>query len=159
MAIALQDGVIVWQKVKQALVGANPASQAAFRVLREYLATQGGNPQLQFVPFTAAQIVTNGGYSPDVDACNVYGVYAKGARTSGTTQAFFQLFNQTDNTASTTLILYGTQFAAAGQQVATIWPTGLPFSTELTIACDTTVAGATESSAADAANGFVLVGA
>ena len=159
MAIALQDGVQVWQKVKQALVNANPASQAAFRVLREYLATQGGNPQLQFIPFTAAQAVTAGGYSPDVDACTVYGVYVKGARTSGTTSAFFQVFAQADNTASTSLIIFGTRFKAAGQSVAAVFPSGLACETELTVAFDTTVAGDTESSAADAGNGFVLIGA
>lgn len=159
MALSLQDGVQVWQKVKNALAGANPAHVAAFRVLREYLATQGGNPQLSFLPYTAAQITTGGGVALTDAACTLYGVYGKGARTSGTTQAFFQLFNQADNTASTTLILYGTQLNAAGQSFAATFPTGIPFSTSLTAASDTTVAGATESSAADACNGFVIVGA
>lgn len=159
MAIALQDGVLVWQKVKNALVGANPAHQNAFRVLREYLATQGGNPQLQFVPYSAELITTNAGYSPDVDAATLYGVYGKGRRTSGTTKAFFQLFAQADNTASTTLIIYGTRLAVTGQSFAATFPTGIAFETELTVACDTTVAGDTESSAADACDGFVLIGA
>lgn len=161
MALSLQDGVQVWQKVKNALTvgNANPGIQNAFRVLREYLATQGGNPQLQFIPYTAAGITTNGGFAATDAACTVYGVYGKGARTTGTTQAFFQLFNQADNTASTTLILYLTQLAAAGQSFGAVFPTGIAFSTSVTVASDTTVAGATESAAADACNGFVLVGA
>jgi len=159
MAIALQDGGLVWQKVKQALVGANPGSQNAFRVLREYLATQGGNPQLQIVPYSAELITTAAGYSPDVDACTIYGVYGKGRRTTGTTSSFFQLFAQADNTASTSLIIFGTRFKATGQQFASVFPTGLACETELTIAADTTVAGDTESSAADACDGFVLIGA
>ncbi len=159
MALSTQDGVLVWQKVAKALLGANPAQAAAFRDLKNYITTQGGNPQLQFVPFTAAQIVTAGGFAAADVACTVYGVYGKGARTSGTTAAFFQLFAQADNTASTTLITYGTRFMAAGQSFAAVFPSGLAHETALTIAADTTVAGATESSAADACNGFVIIGA
>jgi hypothetical protein len=159
MAIALQDGVLVWQKVAKALANANPASQKAFYDLKTYLTTQGQNPQLQFVPFTAAQITTAGGYSPDVDACTIYGVYGKARRTTGTTASFIQLFNQADNTASTTLITFVNRVNAVGQQFAAIFPTGYPHTTELTIAADTTVAGDTESSSADAVDGFVIVGA
>ena len=37
MALTVQDGVLVWQKVSKALLGANPASQAAFRDLKNYI--------------------------------------------------------------------------------------------------------------------------
>ncbi len=158
MAIALQDGLYVWLKVSKALAGANPGVSQPFREFKTYVATQLGNPQLQFVPYTAAQITTAGGYSPDVDACKVYAVYGKGARTTGTTAAYFQLFDQADNTASTTLITFETRLNAVGQLFAALWPAGMPHATDLTIASDTTVAGATESDAADAANGFVIIG-
>ena len=158
MAIALQDGVQVWQKVKQALVGANPTNQAAFRVLREYLATQGQNPQLQFIPFSAAQIVTNGGYSPDVDACTVYGFYVKGRRTTGTTASFIALHAATDNSATTTTIATS-RFKVTGQSFAMVFPAGLACETELTVSAATTVGGPTESAEADAGDGFVLIGA
>src|SRR5882724_8559266 len=102
MAIALQDGLYVWQKVAKALAGANPGIAQPFRELKTYIATQLGNPQLQFVPFTAAQIVTNLGYSPDVDANTIYAVYAKGSRTTGTTASFFAIHAATDNSATTT---------------------------------------------------------
>jgi hypothetical protein len=158
MAIALQDGVLVWQKVAKALAGANPASASAFRELKTYIVTQGQNPQLQFVPFTAEQIVTNGGYSPDVDANTIYGIYLKGRRTTGTTSSFVSLHAATDNSATTTT-LDTFRFKAAGQSVAVVHPTGLACETELTVSAATAVGGATESSAADAADGFVVIGA
>jgi hypothetical protein len=158
MALSLQDGVQVWQKVKQGLVNANPASQAAFRVLREYLATQGGNPQLQYIPYTAAQIVTNTGFQAADAACTVFGVYGNGARTSGTTAAFFALHAAADNAATTTTI-FTTRLKVTGQSFAAIFPFGLACETALTPSCATAVGGATESSAADACNGFVLIGA
>lgn len=158
MAIALQDGVLVWQKVAKALASANPAHAAAFRELRVYIATQGQNPQLQFVPYTAEQIVTDGGYSPDVDANTIYGFYAKGRRTSGTTSSFVALHAATSNAATTTTLVTS-RFKAAGQAFAYISAPGLACETELTVAAATAVGGATESSAADAADGFVLIGA
>ncbi len=160
MAIALQDGLFVWQKVAKALTNANPGISQPFRELKTYLATQGGNPQLQFIPFTAEQIVTAGGYSPDVDACTIYGVYGKARRTSATTNAYFQLFDQTDNTASTTLITFVHRINLTGDAWGAVFPGGFyKHATELTIAADDTVAGATESTAALAADGFVIIGA
>jgi hypothetical protein len=158
MAIALQDGVLVWQKVAKALAGANPGVSQPFREFKTYIATQLGNPQLQFVPFTAEQIVTNGGYSPDVDASTLYAVYAKGRRTTGTTSAFFAVHAATDNSATTSTIMTS-RFKAVGQVFAYLSPSGIAVETELTVSAATAVGGATESSAADAADGFVLIGA
>lgn len=158
MALSVQDGVQVWTKVRQALAGANPASQAAFRVLREYMATQGGNPQLQFIPYTAAQAVTNGGTSLVGGACTLYGWYFKGARTSGTTASFQAIHDAADNSATTTTIDTA-RLKATGEQGAVIHPTGVALATDAVISAATAVGGATESSAADASNGFIIVGA
>ncbi len=158
MAIALQDGLYVWLKVAKALAGANPANAAAFRELKTYIATQGGNPQLQFVPFTAEQITTNHGYSPDVDANTLYGVYLKGRRTSGTTSSFVTVHAATTGDASTTSVVTF-RFKAVGQSYALVAPTGIAIETELAIEADTAVAGGTESTTADAADGFVVIGA
>lgn len=158
MALSLQDGVSVWQKVKNALVGANPATQNAFRVLREYLATQGGNPQLQFIPYTAAQVTTDTGFQAADVACTVYGVYGVGARTTGTTAAFFALHAAATNGATTTTI-FTQRFKAVSQSFGAVFPLGLACETALTPSCATAVGGATESAAADACNGFVLIGA
>jgi hypothetical protein len=125
MALSLQDGGLVWQKVAKALTGASPAQAAAFRELKTYLVTQGGNPQLQFVPFTAELLVTNGGFPAADVASTVYAVYAKGRRTTGTTSSFFQVFAAALNTATTTLIIALSRFKAVGQSYVGIWPAGL----------------------------------
>ena len=158
MALTVQDGTLVWQKVKNALVGANPAAQNAFRDLRVYLATQGGNPQLQFIPYAAEDIVTNTGMQAVTEACTLYGVYAKGRRTSGTTSSFFAVHAAADNAATTTTILTE-RFKAVSQAFSAVFPTGIAVETALTLSAATAVGGATESSAADAADGFILVGA
>lgn len=159
MANALQDGIFVWQKVAKALAGANPGISQPFRELKTYIATQLGNPQLQFIPFTAEQIVTAGGFAALDVPGTLYAVYAKGRRTSGTTSAFFQVFAQANNTASTTLIVLLNRFKAAGQSFGYVNPAGLAIETAITLASDTTVAGDTESSAADACDGFIVIGA
>ncbi len=158
MALTVQSGVQVWQKVKNALVGANPAHQNAFRVLREYLATQGGNPDLQFIPYTAAQAIVNLGTSLVGGACTLYGFYGKGARTTGTTAAFAALHDAADNSATTTTIVTA-KLNLTGQSFAIVEPTGFIVATDVVVSCATAVGGAVESAAADAMNGFVIVGA
>lgn len=158
MAISLQNSQLVWQKVAKALAGASPAAQEAFRNLKTYIATQGGNPQLQFVPFSAEQITTDGGYTPVVGTALVYGWYAKARRSSGTTAAFMSLHDATTNGATTTTIDTA-KFNLTGQDAFGIHSIGFRLGTDLTVACATAVGGATESSAADAADGFVIVGA
>jgi hypothetical protein len=158
MALTVQSGVQVWQKVKNALVGANPAHQNAFRVLREYLATQGGNPDLQFIPYTAAQAVTDGGTSLVGGACTLYAFYGKGARTTGTTAAFAALHDASTNGATTTTVVTA-KLNLTGQSFAILEPTGFIIATDVVVSSATAVGGATESAAADAMNGFVIVGA
>lgn len=158
MAFSGQDGVLVWQKVAKALAGANPAHAAAFRELRVYIATQGQNPQLQFAPYTAEQAVTNLGTDLIGGACTVYGIYAKGRRTSGTTSSFLAVHAAATNGATTTTLVTS-RFKASGQAFAYVSAAGIACETGCTISAADAVGGATESSAADAADGFVLVGA
>jgi hypothetical protein len=158
MALTVQSGVQVWQKVKNALVGANPAHQNAFRVLREYMATQGGNPDLQFIPYTAAQATTNLGTSLVGGACTLYGWYGKGARTTGTTAAFEALHDASDNSATTTTVVTS-KLNLTGQSFAVVEPTGFIIATDVVVSSATAVGGATESSAANSSNGFIIVGA
>jgi hypothetical protein len=156
MAIALEGPNQVWQRVNNMLQGASPEAKAAFKSLKQWLSTQKGNPKLQLVQFAAEDIVTNLGYSPDVDAALIYGVYMKGRRTSGTTAAFAAIHDATDNSATTTTVLTQ-KFNLTGQEFVAINPVGFRLTTELTVSCATAVGGATESSAADACDGFVII--
>lgn len=158
MALVTENANLVWQKAKAALMNANPASQNAFLALKMYLATQKRNPDLQFIAFTAEQAVTNNGTDMIGAASTLYGWYANGRRTSGTTSSFLALHAAADNTATTTTLVTS-RFKVLGQAFSYINPFGLACETGMTISAATTVGGATESSAADAADGFVIVGA
>lgn len=165
MAIATANANLARQKAYNAVYGqgtttlpVSPFHFYALKALFLHLAANKGNPDLQFIPYSAAQITTNGGYSPDIDAALIYAWYVKGVRTSGTTAAFVALHDATDNSATTTTVLT-TKLNATGQSALSVYPDGFRLATELTISSATAVGGATESSAADAAVGFVIVAA
>lgn len=158
MAFSGSDGVLVWQKVSKALLGANPQAQAAFRDLKNYMVTQGGNPQLQFATYTTTQATTNNGTDLIGGACTLYGWYGKAARSSGTTASFMALHDAADNSATTTTVVTR-KINLTGQQFAYTDAFGHACATGLTVSAATAVGGSTESSAADACNGFVIVGA
>lgn len=157
MALSTESSNLVWQKVKVALLDASPAIQNAFLDLKMYLATQGGNPNLQFIPFSEAQSIVNLGTDLVGGASTLYGCYAKAVRTTGTTAAFFSINAAADNSATTATILTQ-RFKATGQKVCAIYPTGVAVETGLTVSSATTVGGATESTTPDGVAGFVVVG-
>lgn len=157
MALAVQNPQLVWSKVKKHLANAKPASQLAFKGLREYLTTQGGNPDLQLVTFSEAQAIVNLGTDLIGGACTVYGWFGKATRTSGTTSAFLALHAAADNSATTTTLITQ-RIKAAGQEFAWTSGTGIAAETGLTISSATAVGGATESTTPDGADGFVIVG-
>ena len=160
MAIALESQSNVWRKVEAYFNShdggsASPAAVNAFRALKAYLVSTANATQLQFVPFSAAQIVVNLGYSPDVDSCQVYGWYAKNTGGSDGTDSFIALHNAANNaSAGITLGLIQDD----DREIIQIYPQGLDFATELTVSGATTAFGATESAEADAADGFVILG-
>lgn len=158
MALVLEDGAKVWRKVDQALTNAGPEAQRTFKGLRDFLVQQKGNPTLQFLPFSAAQAIAAGGTDLVGAASTVYGWYAKAARTTGTTSSFLALHAAADNTATTTTLVTD-RIKLTGQRFSYVTGFGLAAETGLTISAATAVGGATESAEADAANGFVIVGA
>lgn len=160
MALTTESGNKVWQKVKNHLsaVNANPEAQNVFLGVKAYLAQQKRNPDLQFIPFTAEQAVTNNGTSLVGGACTLYGIYAKGRRTTGTTSSFLAIHDAADNNASTTTIVTS-RFKAISQEFQWVSGVGLALATDAVISAATAVGGATESSTADAADGFIIVGA
>ncbi len=175
--VVTQSGNLVWQKVKNAITVANPvlaagtnpptgqpgATIAAFRGflegLKYHLAQQKRNIDLQFIPFAAEDAIANLGYNPiTTGAGTLYGAYVRGRRTSATTKSFFQVFDANDNATSTATIITG-MFNLKGQEFVWFDASGnTKFATGLTIAFDTAVEGATESTAALSGDGFVIVG-
>jgi hypothetical protein len=169
MALTTQSANLVRQKAYAAVYGAgtgtttNSISPGHFYEVKAFflhLAANKGNPDLAFVPYAAEDITTNGGFAPTNAAAagTLYMWFGKARRTSGTTASFQQIFDGTDNTTSTATI--ATQLInKTGQQFLFSYPNGFPLATGLVIAADTAVAGATESTAADATDGFVIYGA
>ena len=161
MALTLENQRNVWRKVEQFLQSSDSgaATQAAvdsFRALKAYLTSAGTSTQFQFVPYSAADIVTNLGYSPLDVACQVYGWYGKNSGGSDGTDSYITLHNAANN-ASVPFVTNLIQ--DDNNEFVSIFKAGLDFGTDLTISGATTHGGATESAAADACDGFVIVGA
>lgn len=167
--LTLQSAGLVRQKAYNAVYGSgtgtttNTVSPYHFYAIKSfflYWAANKGNLDLQFIPYTAEQATTNAGYNPDIGPSTLYVWFAKARRTSGTTAAFETLLDGAssgDSDAVTTQISVN-RIRATGDQFITVWPTGFALATDLTIASTTTLGGATESSAANSSDGFVIVG-
>ena len=161
MALAVESSNLVWQKVRSGLASANPAIQGQFKALRDYLVSQKGNPDLQFIPFNEAVLVQATGYSPIGAACTLYGVYFIKNGTTGTGTAndsWLTIANDTSNVTDTTKFV-ALMTSVAKQQVSAIYPNGLVFGTDITISGETSAQDGTESTADDSGNGFLVVGA
>lgn len=161
MALSLVDGVQIWTRVKNALTvaNANPGAQNAFRILREYIATQGGNPQLQFIPIngttsssdgtaTASQVLADA-------ACTLYGVYLKKV---GSTETIFKASANATTAATDGTQKYAVSKAAAGD-IVLAYPTGDAVAAGLTVTENTTRTGSTLTLLANRFDGFVIIGA
>ncbi len=162
MALTLEDGQNVWRKVESFFTShdggsANPTHQrAVLNSLKLWFVEQKGNPQLQFLPFSAADIVTNLGYSPlDVPA-KVYALYIKNPGNSTGTDSYITLHNAANN-ASVPFITGLIQ--VSDDEFLYLNARGADFTTDVTVSAATTSGGATESAAADAGNGFLIIGA
>ena len=169
-ATSFQDQNLVWQKVFQALAGqaqsgvsgaANPASLNAFRALKLQMATQKGNPQLQFVPYGEADIDAATGYAGPTGAFTLYGAWAKKSGT-GTTLAFNELRNGISGGTGASGVLVSMRFSGPGDENVFISPSGLPFSqtTGSLIFSVTAINGTTATTTdANSQHGFLVIGA
>ena len=172
-ATAFEDPNLVWQKVNMALStqgsagvsgAANPSSQNAFRALKLQLATQDGNPQLQFFPFTEANVdITASGFTGPTGAYRIRGVWAKKSET-GTGIGFLEFRNQINTTYGTgaTGVLLSMRFSGPSDESSYINPEGLPFTqtTGSAIVCATTINGATSVTGdSNSVHGFMVISA
>lgn len=162
MALSLENGQNVWRKVEQALqnagathTGATPAAVAAFRGLKDYLVSNKGNPNLQFVPFSEAQADDADGTGLLDAASTIYGFYVKklSSGTDNTVKAFESATVDTTSTAQSLSI----PLDVTDQEAFLIYPNGWAQATGLTITQHTTIEGSTDGS--DGGDGFFVVGA
>lgn len=166
MALSLQAGNLVWQKVKNALSttniaskGASPATQEAFLDLKKYIAQDLRNIQLQFVPIDGTYNSSDGGNNVSQvlanAACTLYGIYLF---KSGSTETIFK-FSDNATTAATNGTQYGAIAKTAAGDVFEIYPDGQALSSGLTVTEDTTRTGSTLTLLANQMSGFVVIGA
>lgn len=165
MALTTQNANLVRQKAYNAVYGfgktARPVSPYHFYAVKSlflHFAANKNNPDLQFAAYTAEQAVTNNGTSLVGGACTLYAWYGLARRTTGTTASFQAIHDAADNTATTTTV-DTFKINLTGQSFLDVRPDGIVIATDVVISAATTVGGPTESAAADATDGFVIVGA
>jgi hypothetical protein len=155
MAVSTQASVLAWRRVSNYLQGiavkGGPAARFAFEALKEYLTQQGGNPDLQFVPFdelsdTDVVLIESGGAGKLFGICLV----------KDTTTATFSKFTDHASTASDAASELRLKQAEIGVEVA-LFPQGLALASGL-VAQGTTTADGGTGSASNGAKGFVLIG-
>lgn len=165
MALTTQNANLVRQKAYNAVYGFSKSSRLvspyhyyAIKALFLHLAANKLNPDLQFAAYSAEQATTNLGTSLIGGACTLYAWYGLARRTSGTTASFQAIHDAADNSATTTTVRTA-KISAVGQSFLIVDPDGIALATDAVISAATAVGGATESSAADATDGFIIVGA
>ncbi len=154
MAITLENALAIKQQAAS-VAGLGPAAQMQLKAFFMYHAGHGKNKDLDFIAFTNP--TTDSGLTDA--ACKVYFVYAKKQATA--TDAFFKLFDYTDDTSNTYARICMPLLVANDESVY-YNPAGLDFATEVTMACFTAFAGthgSTESTSGDGPNGFIIIGA
>ena len=160
MAFVPSDANLVWQQLKATLsagIGSNPASAEAFNDLRKYLATQGGNAQLQILPFTEADCDAAGGTAILTGACRIYGVWVK--KLNSATDNLFLVYDDATNDTTDANARIALSVLEANKEAFAIYPTGLPMATGVLVTQYTSASGLGKADGSDGADGFVLIGA
>jgi hypothetical protein len=160
MALSLENSLLVWQKTRIALdtFAANQVIRAAFKALKEQLAGVGGNPDLQFVVFANTSVDDASGLVLADAACKLYAVFAKKQATA--TDAYLSILDDaTDDTGVATDVRMVLPFLVASHQVVAVDPAGIDMATGVVAKSYTDWDGTTDSSAGDAMDGFIIIGA
>lgn len=160
-AKSLEGANLVWQRVNKALwaTSGSPVEKAAFlRTLKNWLATQKGNPRLQFVSFS--NVTTDAQVSPEVSAsgATIYAIFAKKQNTA--TDAYLKVNDSATvaGGASGADMKICIPLLVGNDEVAIIFQPGLIFATGIVVASETTAAGGTDTTTGDGPNGFMIIG-
>lgn len=153
MALSLGDINAVFRRARGD--SRNVGTAEALRSLAKHMQVL-GNPDLQFVPFDCtanADIVL-----ADV-GCKLFAIYVK-KPVGSTVDAWLKISNHaTVAAANADLVIFLQGTGGGGRAYCPVFHDGLKFATGLTLASHTTVNGSTDTADADAATGFVILGA
>lgn len=162
-AKSLEGANLVWQRVQELMftLDSSPVERAGFlRSLKNWLATQKGNPKLQYVSFSGVSAhdttttLTTGG-------ATLYALYAKVKTGSSDAVSVFKLNDSgtTAGGASGANAKFAFAFANDKDEVAMIFQPGYPLATGIAVAQETTFAGGSDSSTTHGTStGFAIVG-
>ena len=161
MALSLENSNLVKQKVKLCLSGTNtgkgtyPIADEVFGAFLKYMATQGGNPDLQLVTFSEVQCDDADGTGVVDAACKIYGVYVR--KVSAATDNYFKLYDSAtvDTTAGEQIIAI--PLLHTTQEAMELYPQGVAMANGVTATQHTTSIGVTDGS--DGGDGFIIIGA
>lgn len=160
-AKSLESANRVWQKAfgfmgNVGSLGSRGESVRAMKRLQDYLAKQGGNPQLQFVTFTdvtgdQATALTTGG-------ATLYAIYLRKRNTA--TDAFFKWADHgtTCGGANGANMQGCVPLLVGKDEVVLTFTPGHILATGLTVAAETTAAGGTDTTSGDGPDGFAIIG-
>lgn len=159
MALTVENANLVWQKANIALdaLAVKGVTRDVIRALKAHLAQVKRNPDLAFVPITAAGIAGASGEVLVDAACKLYAVVAK--KTATTTDDYLTIFDDaSDDTGGATDGRIVLPFLASSEEGIYINPNGLDMAAGVVAKSYTDYDGTTDGSAANLENGFVIVG-
>lgn len=172
MALTLEGGRAVWDRVKIATQNSNEASfvgaASVFKAVKTYLATQGKNIRLQFCVIDGNVSASDGTATASVvladSPCRLYALYLK---KNGSVATWFKGSNH-----ATTAATDGTQVITehdanndtvpvgmTKNEICRVFTNGKSLSAGLTITQNTSATGSTLTLAANRFDGFAIVGA
>lgn len=149
-----------WERVKMALAGANPGIQQQFKALKTWLATQKGNPSLQFLPFSEADCDAAGGTVLATGVATLHAIYIRketGSGASATDNWFWFYDDATDDTTDASARVCLPLLISAEDQQSYVHPIGLPLALGAVVTQYTGPLNKTDGS--NGGQGFVLVAA
>jgi hypothetical protein len=155
MAISLENANKTWQRVNIALANASPAAQKVFKALKQTLAQDYRNKDLQFVAFTESDADAAGGTVLVDAACRIVGVYAKKENSATDNITFLYDDATNDGTAGDAVI--GLAVREANEEAFAIYPAGLTCGTGVVVTQYSDGVGATDGS--NGAAGFIIIAA
>jgi hypothetical protein len=161
VAKSLEGANLVWQRVNEFMLTSNssPVQKASFlRSLKSWLATQKGNPKLQYLSFT--NVTGDAVTTPELSTggCTIFALYCKKQNTA--TDAYFKV-NDSATTAgggSGANVKITLPLLVGNDEIAVIFQPGLVFATGIAVASETTAAGGADTTSGDGPNGFFIVG-
>lgn len=155
MALSLESAGRVRQKTRRYTL--DPSVFLAITGFFSYHSSNKNNADLQLITVADADITgTDGVISADAP-CTVYVVYIKKGSTA--TDSYFKLYDDVTDDSTTTDIRLTIAMLEAGEEHIAIFPKGLTMATGIVSTAHTNATGSTDSTAGDAGNGFLIVGA